>query len=309
MVRVRGLGRRFGERVALAGVSFDLPAGARLALLGPNGSGKSTLLRTLATLLRPTEGEAWVDGHDVVREAMAVRRCLGTAFQSPSLDGKLTVRENLRFQGWLYGLSGAALRARMEEVLERLALLERAADRVETLSGGLKRRVELAKTLLHRPRLLLLDEPSTGLDPAARIGFWEVLAECQRGQGLTVIVATHLLDEAERCGQVALLDEGRLIALDTPSALKARVGGPVLTVQASAPARLAELIREHYGNPAAMVNGTVRLGAGAGLELAERLMRELPGEVLAVRLGRPSLEDAFLALTGHAIGPSHEETP
>jgi ABC-2 type transport system ATP-binding protein len=306
MVRVEGLVRRFGQRTALAGVSFTVATGERVALLGPNGSGKSTLLRTLATMLRPSEGRAEVDGHDVAREADAVRRRLGTAFQSPSLDGKLTVRENLRFQGWLYGLSGAALTARMEELLARFSLADRSGDRVETLSGGLKRRVELAKTLLHRPSVLLLDEPSTGLDPAARLEFWDVLGAYQQAHGLTVVAATHLLDEAERCTRVALLDGGRLVALDTPDALKARVGGQVVTVEAAAPETLVPRLRERYGIAATAVNGRVRLAPGVGLEIASRLLADFPHEVQAVRLGRPSLEDAFLVLTGHTIGAAEE---
>jgi ABC-2 type transport system ATP-binding protein len=302
MVQVRGLVRRYGDRTALAGVSFEMAQGERLALLGPNGSGKSTLLRILATLLRPTEGTALVDGLDVTRDAAAVRRRLGTAFQSPSLDGKLTVRENLRFQGWLYGLSGARLRARSDELLARFSLADRAGDAVESLSGGLKRRVELAKTLLHRPSVLLLDEPSTGLDPAARLEFWDVLGVYQSAHGLTVIVATHLLDEADRCNRVALLHHGKLVALDTPEALKAQVGGQVVTVEAAQPQDLARRIQDRYGIAATAVNGMVRLPPGVGLDMAGRLLSDLPKDVLAVRLGRPSLEDAFLALTGHTLG-------
>jgi ABC-2 type transport system ATP-binding protein len=309
MVRVEGLVRRYGQRTALAGVSFTVASGERVALLGPNGSGKSTLLRTLATLLRPSEGRAGVDGHDVAREADAVRRRLGTAFQSPSLDGKLTVRENLRFQGWLYGLSGAALAARMDELLTRFSVADRAGDRVETLSGGLKRRVELAKTLLHRPSVLLLDEPSTGLDPAARLEFWELLGAYQQTHGLTVIAATHLLDEAERCTRVALLDRGQLVALDSPDALKARVGGLVVTVEATAPETLIQPIRERYAIAAAVSNGRIHLAPGVGLEIASRLLADFPREVQAVRLGRPSLEDAFLVLTGHTIGATEEHLP
>jgi ABC-2 type transport system ATP-binding protein len=302
-VEAQGLGRRFGSRVALAGVSFRVAPGECLALLGPNGSGKSTLLRVLATLIRPSEGTAAVGGHDVAAHPDAVRRQLGCAFQTPSLDGKLTVRENLRFQGWLYGLYGAALAARMDELLGGFGLRERAGERAETLSGGLKRRVELAKTLLHRPGVLLLDEPSTGLDPAARIEFWDLLETWQRTHTLTVIVATHLLDEAERCGRVALLDQGRLLALESPQALTARLGGPAVTVECDAPERLAQRIRERLGLAATAAEGRVRLPAGAGLEAAARVLDAFPGEARAVRLGRPSLEDAFIALTGHPIGP------
>jgi len=309
MVQVQGLVRRYGNRTALAGVTFDIAQGERLALLGPNGSGKSTLLRTLSTLLRPTEGRALVDGLNVTQDAAAVRHRLGTAFQSPSLDGKLTVRENLRFQGWLYGLSGTGLRGRIDDLLARFSLADRAGDTVESLSGGLKRRVELAKTLLHRPSVLLLDEPSTGLDPAARLEFWEVLGAYQATHGLTVVVATHLLDEADRCNRVALLHDGKLVALDTPDALKGRVGGQVVTVETAAPQALALRIQERYGIAATAANGLVRLAPGVGLDMANRLLTDLPRDVLAVRLGRPSLEDAFMALTGHTIGATAAEAP
>jgi ABC-2 type transport system ATP-binding protein len=311
-IAVQALGRRFGEREALRDVTFSVAQGERLALLGPNGSGKSTLLRILATLLRPSSGGAAIQGHDVAGDPAAVRRCLGTAFQSPSLDGKLTVTENLRFQGYLFGLSGRELAARIALLLERFGLTERARERAEALSGGMKRRVELAKTLLHRPAVLLLDEPSTGLDPAARREFWELLIGYQREAELTVVVATHLLDEADRCGRVALLHEGRLVALDSPEALKAGVGRQVVTVETPDPPALADRIVRQLGIAATPDGGCVRLEAGGkdgGLELAARVLHAFPREALAVRLGHPSLEDAFLALTGHTIADTQEPRP
>jgi ABC-2 type transport system ATP-binding protein len=299
-VAVRGLERRFGTRAALAGVTFDVASGERLALLGPNGSGKSTLLRTLATLLRPSGGSAAVCGLDVQREPAAVRHRLGTVFQSPSLDGKLSVRENLRIQGNLYGLTGTELARRSTEALERLALTERARERVETLSGGMKRRVELAKVLLHRPSVLLLDEPSTGLDPAARLEFWSTLLALQQEQAMTLIVATHLLDEADRCTRVALLDEGRLVALDSPDVLKARIGGPVLDVEAGDPDALLPRLAG-LGLRARKIGHALRIEGAAGFETAQRIQQAFPREVLAVRLGQPTLEDVFLALTGRRL--------
>jgi ABC-2 type transport system ATP-binding protein len=301
-IRVEGLERRFGERQALAGVSLDIAAGERLALLGPNGSGKSTLLRILGTLLRPSGGRAEIAGLDVERDAAAVRHHLGTVFQSPSLDGKLSVRENLDIQGHLYGLKGRPLRERIAEVLERFGLAERAADRVETLSGGMKRRVELGKILLHRPGILLLDEPSTGLDPAARLDFWTTLLALQQERGLTIVVATHLMDEADRCQRAALLDQGRLIALGAPEELKASIGGPVLDVETSDPDRLAPRIQA-LGLRTRRIGGVLRIEGAAGIETAQRLQHAFPREILALRLGQPTLEDVFVALTGKTLSP------
>lgn len=311
LIRVQDLERRFGERVALAGLSLSVGGGERIALLGPNGSGKSTLLRILATLLRPTAGSAEVDGFDVVSHAAAVRHRLGTVFQSPSLDGKLTVLENLRIQGQLYGLGGAELRARMGGVLERFALAGRAGDRVETLSGGMKRRTELAKTLLHRPAALLLDEPSTGLDPAARLDFWSTLLALQAERGITVIVATHLMDEADRCDRVALLDQGRLVALGTPDELKARVGGRVLDLETGDPEALASRVAERLGIRTRPLGGLLRVEGEGTHDVAQRLQQAFPREIRAVRLGQPTLEDAFLRLTGNPLSgtPSNRPTP
>ena len=300
-VQVVNLERRFGDRAALAGMNFDVAPGERLALLGPNGSGKSTLMRILATLLRPSGGTARVCGLDVTRERAAVRHRLGTVFQSPSLDGKLSVRENLRIQGNLYGVTGPELGRRVEEAIGRLGLAERARDRVETLSGGLKRRAELAKVLLHRPSVLLLDEPSTGLDPAARLDFWATFLAIQQERTLTAVVATHLMDEAERCTQAALLDAGRLVALDTPAALKARLGGTVVDVEAGDPDALVPRLWERLGLRARKLGNTLRIENATGFEAAERIQGAFPREVTAVRVGQPTLEDVFLALTGRRL--------
>ena len=305
-IRLEGLERRFGTRQALAGISLEIAAGEKLALLGPNGSGKSTLLRILGTLLRPSGGRAEIAGLDVERNAAAVRHRLGTVFQSPSLDIKLTVRENLEFQGHLYGLKGRELGARIAEVLERFALAERSADRVEFLSGGMKRRVELGKVLLHRPSILLLDEPSTGLDPAARMDFWTTLLTLQRERGLTIVVATHLMDEADRCHRAVLLDQGRLVAVGAPEELKASLGGPVLDIECSDPDALALRIAA-LGLRTRRIGGMLRIEGAAGLETAQRLELAFPREILALRIGRPTLEDVFVALTGKTLSPKETE--
>jgi ABC-2 type transport system ATP-binding protein len=230
-----------------------------------------------------------------------VRRRLGVVFQAPSLDGKLTVEENLRFHGLLFGLGGRALRARSEALLEQFSLGERRRERVETLSGGLKRRVELAKAFLPAPPLLLLDEPSSGLDPAARLDFWNVLGGLRERTGLTVLVATHLMDEAERCDRVALLDRGRLVVVDEPETLKRQVDSDVLTVEAARPLALAEAIRARLGLAATLVDGRLRLETPNGPAAAARLLEQFPGDIRALTLGRPTLEDVFLARTGRPL--------
>ena len=301
MIRVAGLGYRYPGRTALEGVTFEVGRGELFGLLGPNGSGKSTLLRILASLRRPSQGEAAIDGLDVAGRAAAVRHRLGVAFQSPSLDKKLSVEENVRFQGYLFGMAGRRLSERVNELLARFGLEERRRERAETLSGGLKRRVELAKALLHNPPVLLLDEPSTGLDPAARRDFWEVLGAMRGRDELTVLVATHLMDEAERCDRVALLDQGRLVALGTPDALKGQVGGETVSVEAAQPAELAEKISARLGLKVRLSGEGLRLEGVDGMATARRLLETFAGEVRAVRVGKPTLEDVFLALTGRGL--------
>ena len=302
MVRIRELSLSYGSRKALDSLSLEIGEGELFALLGPNGSGKSTLLRILATLLLPEGGVAEVAGMNVVTQSAAARCRLGVVFQSPSLDIKLTVLENLRFQGYLYGLSGKLLATRSEELLARFGLADRRAERVETLSGGLKRRVELAKSLLHRPGLLLLDEPSTGLDLAARQSFWNTLTELMAEDGLTVILATHLMDEADRCGRVALLDEGKLVDMDTPARLKHSLGDTVITIDAPHPESLLTPVAERCGVQPTVENGKLRLTRSPDPTLAHRLLEWFPGKITSVQLGPPTLGDVFLARTGRPIG-------
>ncbi len=294
---------RFGEREALAGVSLDVARGEMLALLGPNGSGKTTLFRVLATALLPTGGTVEVCGADVRRQPHAVRRALGVVFQSPSLDRKLTAAENLRHQGRLYGLAGAALEARIAAALERLGVADRAGERVEHLSGGLARRVELAKGLLHRPRVLLLDEPTTGLDPGARREFWGYLDAVRRESdgSTTVVVTTHLMDEAERCDRVAVMDAGRLVALGTPADLEAEVGGDVITVTAAEPERLAAEIAARFGCAASVVERAVRIERERGHELVPLLVNAFGGAIRGIALGKPTLDDVFVRRTGRHL--------
>ena len=303
-VEVKDLRHRYGEREALKGVSFSVGVGEIFGLLGPNGGGKTTLFRILSTLMIPTSGQAAVLG-SVLDQApsqqtlQSIRREIGVVFQAFSLDKKLTVRENLMHQGHLYGLSGAPLRARMDEMLERFRLSDRGRDRVETLSGGLCRRVELAKGLLHRPRLLLMDEPATGLDPGARHDLWEYLQGMRKQDSVTVLVTTHILEEAERCDRIGIMSRGELVALDTPAALKARIGGEVLSIESPAPDSLVRAIRDKLGVDAQLVNGSIRLERSEAHRFVPTLIESFSGQISAVTVGRPTLEDVFIQLTGH----------
>jgi ABC-2 type transport system ATP-binding protein len=300
-IHVDGVVQRYGDRTALAGVSFAVAPGELFGLLGPNGGGKSTLFRILATLQRPSDGHARIAGHDVVAEPAAVRRRIGIVFQHPSLDAKLTVEENLRHHGRLHGLRGSELRDRIEHQLVRFGVADRRRDLVEKLSGGLARRVELAKGLLPSPSVLLLDEPSTGLDPGARRDLLGHLADVRAQEGMTVLLTTHHMDEAERCDRVAVLDRGRLVALDAPEALKASIGGDVVVIQGRDPARLQARLRDRLRLEARLVDGTLRLEHPRGHELVPGVVEALGDDVHSVSVGRPTLEDVFVQLTGRTF--------
>ncbi len=300
-VEVEGLRHLYGSREALAGISLAVSCGEIFGLLGPNGGGKTTLFKILSTLMPATGGTVRVFGHDLLREPDAIRRHLGVVFQHPSLDPKLTVMENLLHHGHLYGLRGAMLRRRAQALLDRLGLGDRAHDRVETLSGGLQRRTELAKALVHQPDLLLLDEPSTGLDPGARRDFTNYLCQLREQDGVTVVLTTHILDEAERCDRVGILHQGKLVALGTPDDLKARLGGDVVVIHPASPEGLREKIRERFGCEPVLVDGSLRVERPRGHEFVGEVVEAFPGEVKSATFGRPTLEDVFVHLTGRRL--------
>jgi ABC-2 type transport system ATP-binding protein len=305
-VSVSRLVHRYGERVALADVTLSIAEGEIFAFLGPNGGGKTTLFRLLSTLIPVQSGTIRILGHDVTREAHLVRRSIGVVFQAPSLDRKLTVDENLWQQGRLYGLSGALFARRRGELLARFGLGDRARDLVETLSGGLRRRVELAKGLLHAPRLLLLDEPSTGLDPGARSDLWEYLERIRAEDNVTVILTTHLLEEAEKADRLAIMSAGSLVALDTPDHLRNTVGGDTIWIESDAPDPLAAAIAERLEVAAAVVDGRIRLELPDGHQWVARLVEEFPGRISSITVGKPTLEDVFIARTGHRFWAGEE---
>ena len=300
-VEVEDLRRSYGSREALAGLSFAVRRGELFALLGPNGGGKSTLFKILTTLLPPSAGTARVCGHDVRTAQREVRRHIGVVFQHPSVDGKLTIEENLRHQGHLYGLGGAGLKARIAELLDRFGLADRKDELVERLSGGLARRAELAKGLLPRPSVLLLDEPSTGLDPGARRDLLQYLRRLRDDDGMTVVLTTHYLEEAERCDRVGVIDRGRLVALDAPNTLTASVGGDVVVVQPSDVDALRAKVLQKFGLEGVRVDGTLRLEHARGHELVRDLVDAFPDDVHSITFGKPTLEDVFVRLTGRRL--------
>ena len=300
-VRVFSLGHRYGDRVALRDVSFSVDAGEVVGVLGPNGGGKSTLFRILSTMIPAGSGRIELFGRDPNTAKNAVRRDLGIVFQAPSLDPFLTARENLLHQGHLYGLSGRALDTRMSELLALFDLADRRNERVSRFSGGLRRRVEIAKSLLHQPRLLILDEPSTGLDPGARRDMWAYLNELRTRTGMTVLFTTHYMDEAEHATRVAVLDRGRLIAVDTPEALKSELGGDVITIETDEPHALSRQIEERFGIETVVLEDCLRLERPRGHEFVTTLVEAFPGRIHSISVGKATLEDVFIHLTGHRL--------
>lgn len=292
----------YGETRALDAVSFQVAPRSIFGLLGPNGSGKTTLFRILSTLLAPESGSAKLFGIDVTEQPIEARRQVGVVFQSQSLDSRLTVEENLVHQGHMYGLRGHELAERISEVLEKVGLEDRRKDRVQTLSGGLRRRADLAKGLLHGPKLLLLDEPSTGVDPVARLAFRRHLEQLRSAAGVTVLLTTHLLEEADGCDELAILDRGKLIRQGTPADLKAEIGGEVVTLATGGAAAVATALAEEFAVQDAQVNGdVVRFEHPEGSKWAARLMTRFGTQIESVKISRPSLEDVFLHHAGYGF--------
>jgi ABC-2 type transport system ATP-binding protein len=292
----------YGTRLALDHLSFDVRPAEIFGLLGPNGSGKTTLFRILSTLMVPTGGHASISGYDVATHPTQARQQTGIVFQASSLDVKLTVAENLMHQGHLYGLSGRELQMRSKEVLSRVGLSDRAGDLAETLSGGQKRRVELAKGLIHSPSVLLLDEPSTGLDPGARIDLWHYLRLLRDEQGVTVLVTTHLMEEAEHCDRLAFLNTGRLVALGSPAELKAQIGGDIVQFDTASPEaaqQLAAALEQRFRVTPVIVENAVRVEREQGHRFLTEVVEAFPGAVEGVSVSKPSLEDVFIQRTGH----------
>ncbi|HEY2019304.1 MAG TPA: ABC transporter ATP-binding protein [Bryobacteraceae bacterium] len=301
MIQVQNLTHKYGDRVALSNVSFDVKKGEVFGLLGPNGGGKSTLFRILSTMMVPTDGHAIIAGQDVERNAAEVRRHVGVVFQTQSLDKALTVEENLRAQGHLHGLSGLILRDRMERSMERLGIADRRKDLVETLSGGLRRRVEIAKALLHRPQVLLMDEASTGLDPAARRDLSRHVESLRENEGVTILLTSHILEEAERCDRLVLLHQGKIVAQGTPGELRKGIGGDVVVLETMDTKGLAAKIEQRFGMHPSVLDGQVRVEIVNGHRFITEVVEAFPGAIESVGLHKPTLEDVFVKETGASI--------
>jgi len=309
VISVQNLVHRYEDRTALNGVSFDVRPAELFGLLGPNGSGKTTLFRILSTLMIPTAGRATIMGCDAVKEPGRLRRQIGVVFQAQSIDLKLTAYENLWHQGHLYGLRGAALKKRIYEILSRVGLADRAKELVETFSGGMQRRIELGKGLLHHPGVLLLDEPTTGLDPGARRDLWQYLKMLRDEEHVSVLVTTHLMEEAERCDRLAIMNGGNLVALGTPTELKSEIGGDVVLLDAAHDAgALAEHIRARFHVDTTVLENQVRMEREGAHRFVTEVVEAFPGEIEAISVSKPALEDVFIRRTGHKFWSEKDET-
>jgi len=300
-VSVNGLVKRYDEVEAVRGIEFEVRSGEIFGFLGPNGAGKSTTINMLCTLVRPSGGSATVAGHDVVRERDDVRRNIGLVFQDTTLDGYLTAEQNLRLHAELYGVPREAVQERMRQVTEMVGLWDRRGSLVNTFSGGMKRRLEIARGLLHSPRVLFLDEPTVGLDPQTRSSIWSYIRELKTREDITIFLTTHYMDEAEYCDRIAIMDQGRIIVLDTPQALKAKVGRDRVQIETDDDQAAIEALRERFGLEATVAEGLVTFGVPEGEQFVPRLFAELGRPIRSVSVARPSLDDVFMSYTGTTI--------
>ncbi len=303
-VSVNGLVKHYDEVEAVRGIEFEVASGEIFGFLGPNGAGKSTTINMLCTLVRPSGGSARVAGHDVVSERDEVRRNIGLVFQDTTLDGYLTAEQNLRLHAELYGVPRELVAERMRQVMEMVALWDRRDSLVNTFSGGMKRRLEIARGLLHSPRVLFLDEPTVGLDPQTRSSIWRYIRELKTREDITIFLTTHYMDEAEYCDRIAIMDHGRIIVLDTPAALKAQVGKDRVQIHTDDDEAAIAALRERFDIEATIAEGAVTFGVPEGEQFVPRLFEDWdPAHpaILTVSVARPSLDDVFMAHTGTTI--------
>lgn len=307
-IEVEALAKVFGRLKAVDGVSFDVPKGEIFGFLGPNGAGKTTTINILCTLLVPTSGKAFVNGHDVVKQPRQVQRTIGLVFQDPTLDEYLTAEQNLRFHAYAYGVPRDVREKRIAELLELVELSDRRKSKVSTYSGGMRRRLELARGLLHHPQMLFLDEPTLGLDPQTRRHIWEYVLSLRQEEDLTIFLTTHYMDEAEHCDRIAIIDYGRIVALDTPDKLKDAMGGDVVALEAEDTEEAALELKERYSLSPEIQNGMITFSVPRGDTFLPDFVRGFQSRLLSINVRRPTLDDVFLKLTGHAIR-DHEADP
>ena len=306
-IEVRGLVKRFGEIEAVRGVEFEVAPGEVFGFLGPNGAGKTTTINMLCTLMKPTEGWATVAGHDVVSERDDVRRNIGLVFQDPTLDNYLTARQNLKLHAELYGLQSDLIEPRMRQVLQMVGLWERKDSTVGTFSGGMRRRLEIARGMMHSPRVLFLDEPTIGLDPQTRRSIWEYIRELKEREEITIFMTTHYMDEAEWCDRIAIMDNGEIVALDSPEKLKAQIGKDRIAIHTDNNEAAIAALEEQFGIEGRVAEGAVIFGVPSGEEFVPRLFAQLGIPIKSVSVSRPSLDDVFMSHTGTTIRDAEED--
>jgi len=301
VIEASNLVKRFGKLEAVKGISFSVKEGEIFGFLGPNGAGKTTTINILCTLLKPTDGQAKVNGYDVIKERSQVRQSIGLVFQEPALDDYLTAEQNLRFHGYAYGIPKNVLEPRLKELLEMMELWDRRKGKINTYSGGMKRRLEIARGLLHHPRVLFLDEPTLGLDPQTRRRIWDYIHDLRKRENLAIFMTTHYMDEAENCDRIAIIDYGRTVALDTLEKLKDGVGGDVISVKTEDNEEAMRLLEGQYKLKPGIENGIISFTVPHGEEFLPKFVSGFPLRLLSIGLRRPTLEDVFLKLTGRNI--------
>jgi ABC-2 type transport system ATP-binding protein len=300
-IEVDALAKTYGEVEAVRGVSFTVARGEVFGFLGPNGAGKTTTINMLCTLARPTSGTARVSGFDVARERDDVRRHIGLVFQDPTLDGYLTAEQNLRLHAELYSIDPAVIPARMRQMLEMVDLWDRRDQPVQTYSGGMRRRLEIARGLLHSPRVLFLDEPTIGLDPQTRSSIWRYIRALQEKEGTTIFMTTHYMDEAELCDRIAIMDRGEIVVLDTPEALKAGVEADRVVIGTTDDDAALAALSDRFDIDATVVEGAVTFHVASGEAFVPRLFAGLGVGITSVSVARPTLDDVFMRYTGLTI--------
>jgi ABC-2 type transport system ATP-binding protein len=305
VIEVKKLTKRFKGITAVDEVSFAVEKGEIFGFLGPNGAGKSTTISMLATLLDPTSGQAFIDSFNILSDKNSVRKSIGLVFQDPSLDDRLTAEENLRFHARLYGVSKKDYKKRVDEVLDLVELKDRRNDIVKTFSGGMKRRLEIARGLIHYPAVLFLDEPTIGLDPQTRSHLWEYILRLKKEKAMTIFMTTHYMNEAEYCDRIAVIDRGKIVALDTPENLKKKIGGDIIRLQTKNQEKLEKELEEKYNLKAKEEEGIVQIEVPNAETFMPRLFNELESKIDSIELRRPTLDDVFLKLTGKRIREEH----